>query len=373
MSTGDTPDVSTPAVTAPTPAAPAATPAPAPTPTETASGSGTPAPVTPTTFADGFAQAEAKLKAEAEAKKVERAAKKAEAAALKPSVEPTTMPATTDEPADDTDDTPGAEARADESETDETPPPPVKKPDGPVPLDRHKKAVENARAKGADEVLAEVTKHYPWVGQVDPREIEQALAIREAVRRNPAAVAQRLLARRGGAPPAGAAPETADVMPDPDLQTEDGKHKMYSEGAHKRSLALLARRLGESFQAELEPLKAFVAEQQTVAHRSQAERIVTDRVESLLKLPGAADHLEEIVTLMERDGRLSDIGAYNRVVPPLLAEENARLRAEKAEAETRFKAGAGSMNPAGASTGSTGKRAYPATTEGFTRAFNAQR
>lgn len=375
MNTGDTPSTPTAAPATPAPAAPAAPAAPTTTPApETTRGSDTPAPVTPTTFTEGFAQAEAKMKADADAKKAERAAKKAEAA-TKPPVEPTTMPATTDEPAGDDDDATGAEAGAETpSETEASAPAaPVKKPAGPIPFERHKQAVENARTKGAEDAVAEVIKHYPWVGEVDPREIAQGLALRKAIQENPAAVAQRLLARSGRPSAPGATAETLDVMPDPDLQTEDGKHKMYSEGAHKRSLALLARRLGEAFQAELEPLKAFVAEQRAVSSASQAERIVTDRVESLLKLPGAQEHLEEIVNLMERDGRLSDIGAYNRVVPPRLAEENARLKAEKAEADARFKAGAGTISPAGGGTGTTGKRTFTANTDGFKRALEMTR
>jgi hypothetical protein len=369
--TGETPTTSTAAPAPSAPAAPAApTPATTATTPEAPGGSDTPAPVTSQSFAEGFAQAEAKAKADADARRAERAAKKAEAAA-KPPVEPTTMPETVEPKADDTDDaTADDAAESDESETDDTPPViAAPKKDGPVPLERHKRAVDNARAKGIEEAVAEVTKHYPWVGKVDPREIEQGLALREAVRRNPAALAQRLLARSGSAAPAGEAPDTLGAMPDPDVQTEDGRVKMYSEAAHKRSLAILARRLGEAFQAELAEVKSFVAEQRQAKAQVETERVVNDRVESLMKLPGAQEYLEDIVNLMESDGRLSDIGAYNRIVPAKLAEENARLKAKQAEEEARFKAGAGTVNPARAGTGTVGKRVYKADTDGFMRAL----
>lgn len=358
---GDTP-LTSPTSSTPMPTvAPAAAPVETPTVTpEVTSGSGTPAPVTSQAFADAFQAEETRLKTVSHPPAPDT-----------PSVEPTAMPATVETPETATPDTPPTADSDAEDDTPEAAATPPKAP-GPVPLERHKRAVENARAKGAEEGRArgidEVREYYPWVGKVDPRDIERGLALTEAIRRNPAGVAQKLLARSGGAAASDATPDLG-VMPDPDLQTEDGKHKMYSESAHKRSLAILARRLGEAFQSEIADLRSFVAEQREGTARAQTEQVVSDRVEALMKMPGADQYLEEIVTLMESDRRLSDVGAYNRIVPAKLAEEVARLKSEHGVAEARLKAGAGALNPSGAGTGTTGKRTHKATTEGFMRAF----
>ena len=336
--------------TAPTsnlaPAAPAATPESASTVE-----SGTPALTTsetpttaPTTMAEGFAQLE------------QQAQTKTVAAPTVP-----TSPAAENVPTPVDPAAPGAPAKQ-----------------GPVPFAQHKAAIENARRKGAEEA----TQNLAWAKQYHPQQVQAALEIVNEMRRDTVGFARQLVQELQADPrirqQVQRERQTAQGPPQPDVVTNDGSTKLYSE---KGTQALVAYHVQRAVQQVLDQVGQRISpieqeRQQRV--EQQARTQLTARAEAEITdyetKPLFKENLPAILAEMEKDGRLGLAGAYARVVVPQLSPQRTatQMRAEiKAELlrEIQGKAGAGSFNPSAPSAARVGATPHRSTAEAFREGF----
>jgi hypothetical protein len=260
---------------------------------------------------------------------------------------------------------------------------------GPIPPERHKRILENARKKEAARLQSEFEQKYGFAPNADPEELKAALDwnrranadpvgfvtnLWEQVQANPQlgpqlrSQAARILGQRQ-TPPA----ET-DPMPAADLVTVDDQGrptgKAYSEQQQLKYGDWLKRQIQQETQKTLAPLQA--AHNQTLQEREfqavtqRADQFAATTMDAVGKLPGFKEHAS---TIMERyaalptvrdpqtgwmvpdpndprteDRKLLDI--YHEVVLPTFQQT-----AQKAAVhDLQQKARATTLNPAGGGT-----------------------
>lgn len=174
--------------------------------------------------------------------------------------------------------------------------PAVAAPQGPIPLEVHTKAIENARTKGAAEALAKHRETYGWAEKIQPQQLQQwgSIANRiatdrvgfgtdfltELQQKDPAGF-QAVMSKFGGnAQPAngnGAAAPRA-VEPDVEIRDDQGRvvGKAYSADANR---ALVQQLLTEAIGKEVGPLKTDHERRQADQQRQNFERLQTETTE----------------------------------------------------------------------------------------------
>lgn len=188
---------------------------------------------------------------------------------------------------------------------------------GPIPFERHKAALENAREKVRNE-------EFGWAKGIDRGEFEQARSWIELGNRDPLAAVDRIvqviardpngaaalrsymgrmlgLGRRQAAPQQGA-PQGDDERPGPDIPTSEsnGQPVVYSDRRMQELLAWQQRRFEAMVSEKLSPLEE---ERQTRARAeakarqdAAAQQYATMTLSSLEKQPGFKEHRQEIAT-----------------------------------------------------------------------------
>jgi hypothetical protein len=327
-----------------TPTAPAAAPVVTPT-----VGSGTPAPATetkaPTSMAEGFAQLAEQTKADPNPAPVPAT----DGTLAEPVVEPA-PPAAAAKPA---------------------------KPQGPIPFAQHKAAVDNARAKGAEEALSQ-----HWSREYRPEQVQKAMELVQAMRADLPGFTRQLVSELQADPryrtQIQAQRQAAQGPPPPDMVTADGSTKFYSE---KGTQALVNYHVQRAIQQVTEQLGQRIApiEQDRQTREAEAQRTATvQRAEAEITeyetKPLFKENLPAILAEMEKDGRLGLAGAYARVVVPQLTPQKtaAQVRAEERAAimrEIENRTGAGSLNPSAPSAARVGPTKFRSTKEGFQQGF----
>ena len=249
---------------------------------------------------------------------------------------------------------------------------------GPIPFERHKSILENARTEAAKEAETRVMQQYAPQLQVvqrlqaDPvgtvtqliNELQQHPEYGQQLR----SYAGRMLAGKRGTPPA---PTTqAEAEPGPDIWSKDEHGReiaLYSaEGLAKRE-AWLMKRLEQQFGEKFKPALDIAQERQK---QQQQQQIVSMAMEgykpyiaALQKLPGFIDHKQAIVDrqheLMREHVGTDPVAllfqAYADVVPAKLQQAQQQLVAQQQQSlvqQAGQKLAASSHNPAASATAS---------------------
>jgi hypothetical protein len=246
----------------------------------------------------------------------------------------------------------------------------VPEPQGPIPLEVHRKALENARTKA----VADFESQYGWAKQVTREQFQSVVDLVQRAKADPvgyvqdvirelqndpvhgpalrSAAARTLQAGRGQA----AAPAPAPPMVD--VQLEDG-----SVVSLPRNPAEWLAHHQKQWDAQIEQkLAPFTKTVQTLqqreadtAQKADADRFAGSLVGSLTKLPGFEEHKAAIATYianakMDSDHpaevRAAALEAYAAIVVPHLQTQDR----QSVLIDLNRKAGASTVNPAHAST-----------------------
>lgn len=177
---------------------------------------------------------------------------------------------------------------------------------GPIPFERHKAALENARTKTREEVTAQLQQQYGEhirLGETfRENPVQAAIQVLSELQANPvyapqlASVAARMLANRRG--------QTQDAMPEADLTGLDANGqqvRFYSDAQQAKRDAWIANRLMQQMRQELAPLQQAHQEaaerQQHEAARQQLTESVQSRLNEWRQRPGFAEHEKDIKTV----------------------------------------------------------------------------
>jgi len=204
-----------------------------------------------------------------------------------------------------------------------------------IPLERHEAALRNAREKAAQELRDKVG----WAESYKREQVEQAMQMLAALNRDPKAFSQQLIRELQS---------TDDPTdPDPDLVSQDGKHRAYSADAVK---AIVTNALAR-FEKKLRPTVEFATKSQEQIQRDAfirenlgvVQQLVTDARNSYPWLKAATpeqrtQHEQAIaqkITAMDATlkTRLGAAGTFYRALADYYYETI--LPAEQAQAEQR--------------------------------------
>jgi hypothetical protein len=181
---------------------------------------------------------------------------------------------------------------------------------GPIPFDRHKAALDNARTKARDEAIAEYRSQYGWAEQVDPQQLENWTATAQQMSADPVGFLQRFAAELQTHPVYGPQLKSAaartlgartapqdDVEPRPDLQTDSGD-TVYSAQQLNKWREWHDRQLEKRFDERLAPLTETHAQIQEARQRELIEHVSTqfasEQLSQVKALPHYAEYAAEI-------------------------------------------------------------------------------
>lgn len=146
-------------------------------------------------------------------------------------------------------------------------------PAGEAPEFRIQAAVRNARE--------ELTKKLGWADGLDPQEVRTGLALIARLRENARGFGQQLLTETAG--------EADEAEPEPDLISEDGKHRAYSAALQKQIWDIREKRLMRQFNGALSPLQQSEAGRQQQAQLEaitrNAQAVAKDALAEIRKQP----------------------------------------------------------------------------------------
>lgn len=237
--------------------------------------------------------------------------------------------------------------------------PPAPEQRGPIPFERHKAALENARQKAREEIAAQVRTEYGEhirLGEAfRANPVEAAITVLQELQQNPAyapqltSLAARMLAQRRGQN------QAESAMPEPDLTGVDGNGqqvRFYSADQQAKRDAWLAQRLLSQVRQEVQPLQQAhqqtVAEQQRQAQQQQTVAAASKLIQTWSSQPGFAENKDAIRQAQAKfyaegyDSQTALGLAYAQVVTPWMrAQQQNQMVASAAQ-----KAAGTTANPA---------------------------
>ena len=241
---------------------------------------------------------------------------------------------------------------------------------GPIPLERHKAILENARTEAGAKALAEWRQQYGWAEQVDRDAVARAVALGDAYQRDRAGYIRSLieeartdpelgpLIRSDLARELGRRPE-ADIEPDIPVMDAQGQVVSHAFSAD-RVKQLIAREVAKAVnplnedkktREERDTKETYERELQQFT-RQESARIRT----AVEKLPHAKEHWQAIVAKAQTYPEDIPVGealrdAYYEVVGPTLTD---RAKSEVLDSlKTKAAAASGTVNPAHAAIASS--------------------
>lgn len=222
---------------------------------------------------------------------------------------------------------------------------------GPVPLDRHEAAVRNAREKGATEARAE----FAWAKDI-PQEarssVSVALNILSQMRGDTRDFVTRLAGELGlavvpkGQGPAGGGNTTAtdEALPEPDLESSDGKMKAYSSGTVLKAIDIAVNKALGKLRGELEPSLSFIGTEQEKAEARDLQQRNSQSASSILtgarELPHFKENEKDIHAKLkdmslESKRQLGPAGALYRAYNLVMAEKVLPTLSQSSEQKVR--------------------------------------
>lgn len=242
---------------------------------------------------------------------------------------------------------------------------------GPIPFERHKAALENARAKARDEALNEWREQHGWAEQVSREQLESWSETAAQMSADPVGFLQRFSTELQNHPVYGPqlksyaartlgqrqAAQQDDIEPQADLQTDDGT-PVYSAKRLAEREAWRERQLEKKFSERLAPLQETHAQVQEARQRELIDhasgQFAQQQLSAIKALPHYAEHAAEIKAEFAKMPQpehpmgfavqLRD--AYLKVVMPRVSERER----SKVLTEMQTKAGASTASPGRPST-----------------------
>lgn len=237
---------------------------------------------------------------------------------------------------------------------------------GPIPFDRHKSALENARQKAAEEAVqraqAEWKDRYGWAETYDRAAAERQAQRVAQLDSDPIAFYRALGRELESHPHLGPqfrAPEKAE-LPKPSLQSADGRSAYTAEEVNAFVDARMAEVQADMARQLQQVQQGYESLNQVEANRVQAQKAQStarEITEQLNALPGAKEHQNEIRDAFAAIPRetISQIGmhaaayqAYLNVFQNVIQPEAQKQQQAKVREEMQKKAGAATVDPSGA-------------------------
>lgn len=226
--------------------------------------------------------------------------------------------------------------------------PPAPQDVGPIPLERHKEILENARRKEAEKYAwlgsrtrADVEKMEQWYRYADADPVGFHARFGDLLKQHP------VYGRHFQAPPAQAEPPAPEPVLEPDYQDQNGQ-PAYSARAVEAYAKKLREHLASDFDRKLDSRLGPVEQGMRSSLLSQRTKaIVAEKLAEARTWEGFSDLEASIKARMANDKRLSLEGAYQRAfqeefLPKLRERSRQEVLAElnqKAHATTERAAG----------------------------------
>lgn len=167
------------------------------------------------------------------------------------------------------------------------------KPVAEAPERRIEAAVRNARV----ETEKQIREQFKWTEGLNPQEVQRATELVGQLFRDPRAFYQQLGSELNPVE------DKDDPNPEPDLQTEDGRVKAYSETAVQKLLANLEKRLTRQFKPALtfaEQSQKQAQDQERIAKITEEGRqLASEAIEHLKTQPHFEEHKLEIAKALQ--------------------------------------------------------------------------
>lgn len=206
---------------------------------------------------------------------------------------------------------------------------------GPIPFDRHESILKNARE--------EAVKQFAWAQGLDPASVREALSLMKELTSDPRSFAKNLAGLLEPEKPA--EPEEEFTLPEPDLVSQDGKLKTYSNDAIVKMLDAYGRKIRKEILGEVKPALDFTESEK--ANRVKADRMSQAKssaarvLTEARKLPHFTKEnepkIQERVRTMDPQLRreLGPVGAIYHAYNTFVAEEISPSQQQTAEAKVR--------------------------------------
>lgn len=193
-------------------------------------------------------------------------------------------------------------------------------PTGPIPLDRHREILDNARRKAREDAEQEYRQKFGWAEQYQPESVSQMKQVWDWMQANPQ---QFIETFQKLVPPQAPAPEGP---PGPDWRLEDGT-LFYSAPQMQKLLEYQARQLRDQLDQEYGPIKQRVVEQE-IGERAKREA-GTLVGQARQHWPMFGDLEPDIKQAMAADHAISLHDAYIRV----LRERGLKMQEDRIRSE----------------------------------------
>lgn len=234
-----------------------------------------------------------------------------------------------------------------------------------VPPARRGAILKNVRESTTKEVTDALMKEFGWAKEYKPEQVKASMDLIMQLRSDPASFFQRLgaeLAAEGiavNAAPGGDG--QPDPMPEPDLVSEDGTHRVYSDKQLAKLRAWDRKQLSDELMQHVNPMRQFMdtmTEQQRmlqIDHDSRTEGVsVVNEFRSSLRhfkeneaeIAKALDAIPDDVKL-KIGARAALYSAYNAVLEQKVFPTIQATTEDQVRANLRVKATAGAGAPAG--------------------------
>ena len=233
---------------------------------------------------------------------------------------------------------------------------------GPIPFNRHKSALENARAKAREEAQAEWDQQYGWAKQVDRQQLEQAQQWYTQLNQDPLRFLRMLQAEVESHPHLGPQLKqpAAFEAPKPTLRSEDGQlvynvEQLTQVLEHQASqLKAEAAQQFQQLQTQMQSLSQ--AEQQRTA-QAEAQQYSTALLATARKdWPHFKDREKDIQKQLAQMPSTGNVGsdlrdAYIAVLSKQVLPSLSHQAKEEERETAQKKAAAGSTNPSAVAAG----------------------
>ena len=169
-----------------------------------------------------------------------------------------------------------------------------------------------------------------WAEQYDPRRVQQHWQFFQWLDSDPEGAYRYLgdyLGREGRLRPS-QPQQSAEARPQPDVVIPETGQKFYSADAAEKLAEWMARQ-------QVTPLEQRLKSLETNDLQRHSQATAQSILAEAMTWPHFKEHQREILTEMERDGRLSVEGAYNRVVLPKLRQLERAAVLKEIQAKSR--------------------------------------
>lgn len=223
-------------------------------------------------------------------------------------------------------------------------------PQGPIPLEVHQKALENARTKASTEAVAQYREKFGWAEKIQPQQLQQMGQVAHQLATDPIAHVLKIIseieqhpvhgpawkARNGAAQPATA---TTEGSIDADVEIRDDQGRVVGKTfSDQKIAALIQKGIREAIGQEVQPLKTEYATRQAEAEKQRRTDLEKQQTETAHKQ--ADQVLAEIEKILDGDKSLFDEVDKTMAQNPGMSAHSAALKVREEKIVPKLKAGA---------------------------------